>query len=122
MRRKLLIVAGRSERDPRLGAALAAFAERAGVPLLAEPTSGARRGPNAIAHYDALLRAPEWAAAHAPELVLRFGDLPTSKPLRTWLAGLDALQVAFDPESAWQDPAGVVATIVGADPRSRSRR
>ena len=117
MRRKLLIVAGRSERDPRLGAALAAFAERAGVPLLAEPTSGARRGPNAIAHYDALLRAPEWAAAHAPELVLRFGDLPTSKPLRTWLAGLDALQVAFDPESAWQDPAGVVATIVGADAR-----
>jgi 2-succinyl-5-enolpyruvyl-6-hydroxy-3-cyclohexene-1-carboxylate synthase len=115
MRPELLLVAGRLERDPRLGAALAAFAERAGAPLLAEPTSGARRGPNAIAHYDALLRDPEWAAAHTPSLVLRFGDLPTSKPLRTWLAGLDALQVSFDPESAWQDPAGVVGTIVGAD-------
>ena len=60
--------------------------------------------------------------AHAPDLVLRVGDLPTSKPLRTWLAGLDALQIAFDPENAWQDPAGSVGTIVGADPRRRSRR
>jgi 2-succinyl-5-enolpyruvyl-6-hydroxy-3-cyclohexene-1-carboxylate synthase len=114
-----VLVAGRSERDPALGAALAAFAERAAIPLLAEPLSGARRGPAAIAHYDALLRDPEFAAAHAPDLVLRVGDLPTSKPLRRWLAGLqDALQVSFDPEAAWQDPAGAVATIVDADPRA----
>ncbi len=118
MRPKPIVVAGRAERDPRLAATLAAFAERAGAPLLAEPTSGARRGPAAIAHYDALLRDPEWAAAHAPDLVLRVGDLPTSKPLRTWLASLDALQVAFDAEHAWQDPSGVVATIVAADPRA----
>jgi 2-succinyl-5-enolpyruvyl-6-hydroxy-3-cyclohexene-1-carboxylate synthase len=116
-RPRAVVVAGRSERDPRLGASLAAFAERAGVPLLAEPTSGARRGPAAVAHYDALLRDAGWAAAHAPELVLRVGDLPTSKPLRQWLAGLDALQVGFDPEAAWQDPAGAVATIAAADPR-----
>src|SRR3954452_16584213 len=51
-------------------------------------------------------------------MVLRAGDLPTSKPLRTWLSGLDALQIAFDPENAWQDPAGSVATIVNADPRT----
>ncbi len=113
-----MIVAGRSERDPALGAALAAFCERAGYPLLADPLSGARRGPAAVAHYDALLRSAEWGAAHAPDLVLRVGDLPTSKPLRTWLASLDALQVAFDPEAAWQDPAGSVGTIVAADPRA----
>jgi 2-succinyl-5-enolpyruvyl-6-hydroxy-3-cyclohexene-1-carboxylate synthase len=118
-RPRLLLVAGRAERDPRLGPALAAFAERAGAPLLAEPLSGARRGPAAIAHYDALLRDEDWAARHAPELVLRVGDLPTSKPLRTWLARLDgALQVSFDPEAAWLDPAGTVGTVVGADPRT----
>ncbi len=117
-RPRVLIVAGRSERDPRLGAALAAFAEKAGAPLLADPLSGARRGAAAIAHYDALLRNEEWARAHQPELVLRVGDLPTSKPLRAWLAGLDALQVSFDPDGAWQDPAGAVGTIVGADPRT----
>jgi 2-succinyl-5-enolpyruvyl-6-hydroxy-3-cyclohexene-1-carboxylate synthase len=103
--------------EPRVGAVIDAFAERAGVPLLADPLSGARRGVAAVAHYDALLRSSEWAAAHTPELVLRVGDLPTSKPLREWLARSDsALQVAIDGESAWQDPAGVVGTIVAAEP------
>jgi 2-succinyl-5-enolpyruvyl-6-hydroxy-3-cyclohexene-1-carboxylate synthase len=114
-----VLVAGRTERDPAVGQAIAAFAERANIPLLAEPTSGARRGPAAVAHYDALLRDPEWANAHAPDLVLRVGDLPTSKPLRRWLASLpDSLQVQFDPETAWQDPAGAVATIVAIDARA----
>ena len=80
-----VLVAGRAERDPQLGAALAAFAERAAIPLLADPLSGARRGPAAIAHYDALLRDPDWALQ--PQLVIRVGDLPTSKPLRAWLHG-----------------------------------
>jgi len=119
-RPRAVLVAGRAERDPHLGATLAAFAERAGIVLLAEPTSGARRGPAAVAHYDALLRDPAWAAAHRPELVLRVGDLPTSKPLRQWLHGLEetTLQVAFDPENAWQDPTGAVTTLLPADPRA----
>jgi 2-succinyl-5-enolpyruvyl-6-hydroxy-3-cyclohexene-1-carboxylate synthase len=114
---RAVMVAGRSERDPGLGEALATLADQLALPLLAEPLSGARRGRAAIAHYDALLRDPGFAAAHAPDLVLRFGDLPTSKPLRQWLHGLDALQIAFDAESAWQDPAGRVGTIVTTDPR-----
>jgi 2-succinyl-5-enolpyruvyl-6-hydroxy-3-cyclohexene-1-carboxylate synthase len=113
---RVLVVAGRGERDPHLADVVEAFADAAGAPLLADTLSGARRSPNAIAHYDALLRDPSWE--RVPDLVLRVGDLPTSKPLRQWLAGLDALQVAFDPENAWQDPSGVVATIVGADPRT----
>ena len=118
-RPRAVLVAGRAERDPQLGPALAAFAERAAIPLLAEPLSGARRGTAAVAHYDALLRDEAWAAAHRPDLVLRVGDLPTSKPLRQWLHGLgDAVQIGFDPEHAWQDPGGYVSTIVGADPRS----
>jgi 2-succinyl-5-enolpyruvyl-6-hydroxy-3-cyclohexene-1-carboxylate synthase len=116
-RPRAIVVAGRAERDPRLGPALAAFAERAGFPLLAEPTSGARRGTAAVAHYDALLRDPAFGAARAPDLVLRVGDLPTSKPLRRWLHDLDALQIAFDPEAAWQDPGAAVATLLAADPR-----
>ena len=118
-RPRAVLIAGRAERDPMLGAGLAEFAERAAIPLLAEPLSGARRGPAAIAHYDALLRDDGFAGAHVPDLVLRVGDLPTSKPLRQWLHGMrSAVQVAFDPENAWQDPAGAVATIVSADPRA----
>jgi 2-succinyl-5-enolpyruvyl-6-hydroxy-3-cyclohexene-1-carboxylate synthase len=118
-RPRAVIVAGRAERDRDLPTSLAGFADWAAIPLLADPLSGARRGPAAIAHYDALLREPEFAAATAPDLVLRIGDLPTSKPLRAWLHGLDdALQISFDPENAWQDPAGSVATILATDPRT----
>jgi 2-succinyl-5-enolpyruvyl-6-hydroxy-3-cyclohexene-1-carboxylate synthase len=115
-----VIVAGRAERDRRLGAALAAFAERVAIPLLAEPTSGARCGTAAIAHYDALLREPGFGAERPPEVVLRVGDLPTSKPLRRWLHGLgsETLQIALDPENAWQDPAGAATALLPADPRA----
>ena len=112
-----VIVAGRDERHPALPEALARAAERCGYPLLADPLSGARRGGAAVAHYDALLRDEAFAAAHAPDFVLRVGDLPTSKPLRQWLAGqADAAQVRLDPEEGWQDPDGVVETMLVADP------
>jgi 2-succinyl-5-enolpyruvyl-6-hydroxy-3-cyclohexene-1-carboxylate synthase len=112
-----VVVAGREERHRELPAALERFARAAGFPLLADPLSGARRGPAAIAHYDLLLRSERFAAGHRPQLVLRVGDLPTSKPLRTWLAEApDALQLAFDPEGAWQDPDAVVSTLLEADP------
>jgi len=112
-----VLVLGRAEHDPELPAAAQALAHAAGYPLLADTLSGARRGPAAIAHYDALLRDPAFAAAHAPGLVIRVGDLPASKPLREWLAGApDALHVGIDPEDAWQDPAGVLATVLPADP------
>jgi 2-succinyl-5-enolpyruvyl-6-hydroxy-3-cyclohexene-1-carboxylate synthase len=115
---RAVIVAGRDERDPALGEAIAAFAVAAGYPLLADPLSGARRGPNAVAHYDALLRDERLAAELRPQLVLRVGDLPTSKPLRAWLASVDAEQVALDAEGAWHDPAGVVGARIAADPRA----
>ncbi len=91
-------------------AGLAELAAAAGVPLLADPLSGARRGPAAIAHYDLLLRDPGFAAAHAPEVVIRVGVLPTSKPLRQWLANLPlAEQIAVEPDGSWHDPDAVVS-------------
>jgi 2-succinyl-5-enolpyruvyl-6-hydroxy-3-cyclohexene-1-carboxylate synthase len=112
-----VVVAGRYERDTALGRSAAAFCEAAGWPLLADPLSGARRGEAAIAHYDALLRDARFASAQRPDLVLRVGDLPVSKPLRTWLAGLDGvLQVGLDPEGAWQDPASVLTYSLALEP------
>ena len=103
---RLIVVAGAGTPDP---AAVAEYAARAGIPLLADPLSGARRGPAAVAHYDLLLRAPSFTEGRRPDFILRVGDLPTSKPLRAWLAGLaDVAQVAFDPDRTWQDPDSVV--------------
>jgi 2-succinyl-5-enolpyruvyl-6-hydroxy-3-cyclohexene-1-carboxylate synthase len=115
--RRGVLVAGRHERGTPLGHAAARFCELAGWPLLADPMSGARRGDAAIAHYDALLREPRFARGHTPDFVLRVGDLPVSKPLRTWLAGLtDTPQTTLDPEGAWQDPASILSTSLAVEP------
>jgi 2-succinyl-5-enolpyruvyl-6-hydroxy-3-cyclohexene-1-carboxylate synthase len=116
-----VIVAGRHERaepsSSSMGEAAAAFCETASWPLLADPLSGARRGNAAIAHYDALLRDDEFAAVVRPDLVIRIGDLPVSKPLRTWLTGLGEVpQVTLDPEGAWQDPASVLSDSLALEP------
>jgi len=99
-----------------LALAAAALAEATGWPLLADPLSGARTGSHAVAHYDALLRDEAFAAALPPSVVLRVGDLPTSKPLRTWLQGLDAIQVRIDPRGSWQDPAQVTDLVLPHPP------
>jgi 2-succinyl-5-enolpyruvyl-6-hydroxy-3-cyclohexene-1-carboxylate synthase len=88
----------------------------AGWPLLADPLSGARRGEAAVAHYDALLRDRRFAADRRPDLVLRVGDLPTSKPLREWLASLACTQVQLDAEGAWQDPAATLTHSLALEP------
>lgn len=112
-----VVVAGRHERATPLGEAAARFCAATGWPLLADPLSGARRGTAAIAHYDALLRDKRFAAARHPDLVLRVGDLPVSKPLREWLADLaDVRQVTLDPEGAWQDPGSVLSDSLALEP------
>ncbi len=103
---RLLVVAGAGTPDAE---GLVSYAAGTGIPLLADPLSGARRGAAAIAHYDLLLRDREFTEQHRPEFVFRLGDVPTSKPLRAWLASLtDVPQIAFDPHGRWQDPDAVV--------------
>ena len=108
-----LVVAGSAQ--PGLEA-VATTCERLGWPLLADPLSGARCGGAAIAHYDVLLRRDEFAAARRPDLVLRCGDLPTSKPLRAWLdtLGDGVTQLGFDPHGAWQDPGASLQIALAA--------
>jgi len=115
--RRGLVVAGRYERGGPLAEAAAWFCGAARWPLLADPLSGARTSDAAIAHYDHLLRHEPFLTGHRPDVVVRVGDLPVSKPLRNWLAGLhDVPQIAFDLEASWQDPAAVVSCSLALDP------
>jgi 2-succinyl-5-enolpyruvyl-6-hydroxy-3-cyclohexene-1-carboxylate synthase len=115
-----LILAGRQP-DPGLAEPVAALAHRAGYPILAEPTSQLRLGHHdrdlVIWPYDSIARlAP---APLRPELVVRFGDMPTSKALRQWLASLPELrQMVVDPQFGWNEPTLQAETIVRADPRA----
>jgi 2-succinyl-5-enolpyruvyl-6-hydroxy-3-cyclohexene-1-carboxylate synthase len=114
--RRAVFIAGELGDDPRLGRRIAAFAQRSRVPLLADPLSGARSGTSAIAHFDLILRDPGIADSLRPDVVCRLGGLPTSKPLRTWLAGLDqAHHILFADDERWHDPASLVQQrIVGS--------
>jgi 2-succinyl-5-enolpyruvyl-6-hydroxy-3-cyclohexene-1-carboxylate synthase len=86
--------------------AAAHLAAEAGWPLLAEPTSGVRCGDHdrshVIAHYDVLLRIEKFVADNGPGLVLRVGEMPTSKPLRAFVA--ESSQIVLDPHAVWHEP------------------
>ena len=95
------------------GPQTAQWAEAAGWPLFADPLSGARRGGAAIAHYDHLLRGETLK----PDVVVRVGDLPTSKPLRAWLHDLeDVEQILVPATGRWQDPAADVSLVLATLP------
>ncbi len=114
-----VIVAGR-QLDPELREPLAHLARVSGFPILAEPTSQLRCGPHdrsrVIAAYDLLLCDERFARSVVPDLVLRFGAMPTSKPLRTWLAASGASEIVIDPYGGWNEPSNRASAILRADP------
>ena len=114
-----VIIAGRQV-NPELREPLAHLARASGFPILAEPTSQMRCGPhdrsNVVSTYDLLLRDEHFASSVVPELVLRFGELPTSKPLRSWLKASGADQIVVDPNGGWNEPTRQAAALLRADP------
>jgi 2-succinyl-5-enolpyruvyl-6-hydroxy-3-cyclohexene-1-carboxylate synthase len=109
-----VIVCGPCHED--LADAASRLAAEAGWPLLAEPTSGVRCGDHdrshVIAHYDVLLRVEQFAREHAPGLVLRVGDMPTSKPLRAFVA--QSSQIVVDSHGAWHEPTRTAELVLHA--------
>ena len=91
------------------------FAGAAGWPVLADTVSGLRTGPLAVSAYDALLRAPAFADAHRPDLVVRLGAAPTGRAASRWLDH-SVRQVLVDADEAWPDPQRSASERVVADP------
>jgi 2-succinyl-5-enolpyruvyl-6-hydroxy-3-cyclohexene-1-carboxylate synthase len=112
------IVAGSTRYD--VASAACRLSAATGWPLLADVTSGVRCGPHdrshVIAHYDVLLRSRRFVDDHRPDLVIRLGDTPTSKPLRAWLAG--TRQIVIDPDSGWHEPTREAERMVATAPDS----
>ncbi|HEV8639023.1 MAG TPA: 2-succinyl-5-enolpyruvyl-6-hydroxy-3-cyclohexene-1-carboxylic-acid synthase [Chloroflexota bacterium] len=114
-----LIVCGPQD-DPELAPSLAALAGALGYPVLADPLSGVRCGAHdrglVLDAYDAFLRDPGLAGEAAPEVVLRFGAMPTSKPVLLYLQRHPgARQVVVDGDGGWREPTSLAATHVWAD-------
>jgi 2-succinyl-5-enolpyruvyl-6-hydroxy-3-cyclohexene-1-carboxylate synthase len=102
--------------------ALRGLATATGFPVLADPLSGARFGSHVGADpvtvcggYDAYVGGLD----EHPDLVLRFGASPTSKPLRKYLAAAaqeGARQVVVDPAGGWREAEFAATDLVVADP------
>ena len=107
--RRPVLVAGPSSAPDAEGALLAETARRLGLPLLADPLSGARFAdgarqtvpptsePPVCGAYDHYLRDPAVVDALAPDLIVRTGRTPTSATLEAALERWrDAVQVVID--------------------------
>jgi 2-succinyl-5-enolpyruvyl-6-hydroxy-3-cyclohexene-1-carboxylate synthase len=116
-----LLVVGPSDAPGVDPEAVAAFAHASGFPVLADPLSGVRYGglvrtAPVIGGYDAFLGERVREAWPDPDVVLRIGASPTSKPLRTYLAATGASQYVVDPAAGWREAEFTATDLVVADP------
>jgi 2-succinyl-5-enolpyruvyl-6-hydroxy-3-cyclohexene-1-carboxylate synthase len=78
---------------PYLTAATRTWSRLMGWPVLAEPTSNARRPGEALAAGQAVL-ASSWAERHRPEVAIQLGAAPTTRATQAFVASADRLVVA----------------------------
>ncbi len=114
-----LIVCGPGD-DPALPGAVCRLGRVLGYPILADPLSQVRFGPHdrslVIDSYDAMLRLEDVAKTLAPDVILRLGGLPASRPLLRYLqhhAG--ARQVVVDGDNGWTDPNRLASDVLHMD-------
>jgi 2-succinyl-5-enolpyruvyl-6-hydroxy-3-cyclohexene-1-carboxylate synthase len=118
-----VVVCGDGDYDAR---SLVELAGRAGWPVLAEPSSGARHGPAALSAYQYLLAAPEFVRAHQPDLIVSAGRPGLSRPQLAFLRSGPASPGSASPGSArrhvvvaqgpgrWADPQRAATDVAGA--------
>jgi 2-succinyl-5-enolpyruvyl-6-hydroxy-3-cyclohexene-1-carboxylate synthase len=113
-----VLIAG-PQSDPSAVPSMIDLARATGFPVLADPLSGLRTGSHdlgqVIAHYDALAQAG-FLDESSPEVAVRFGALPTSKALNTWLATHPEVAYVVVDDTGWPDPGGTAQTVLRADP------
>jgi 2-succinyl-5-enolpyruvyl-6-hydroxy-3-cyclohexene-1-carboxylate synthase len=121
-----VLVCGDGDYDP---APLLRLAEDAGWPVLAEPSSGARRGSNALSAYPYLLEVPEFLAGHRPDLIVSAGRPGLSRGQIAFLGAAGGrlpaapgggpgpvprhVVIAQGP-GRWADPARTATDVTGA--------
>ena len=112
------IVAGPDEADEELGRAIAALAERLQWPLFADVLSPAASvaSPCHILAGGNLLKSRVWFDAMKPQIVLRFGAIPTAKSFRSALEEEQSIvQWVVDPLGK-RDPTLRAEKMIQADP------
>ena len=99
--------------------AVISLSEALGFPILADPLSQLRSGHSTqtvIENYDAILKTEGIADAFGPELIIRIGGAPVSKPLALYLDKYSHIeQVIVDSGMGWRDPHHSVSEMIYCD-------
>lgn len=117
--RKGLIVCGPLEKDEFLETVIQ-LAEKLNFPVIADPLSQLRSGNHAgeyiIDTYDTFLKNEDAKKALKPEIIIRFGAMPVSKPLTIFMKeNRDVRQVIIDGGGGWRDPGMLSTEMVYCD-------
>src|SRR5262249_28981507 len=68
-------------------------------------------------------RSEGFAERAAPELVLRFGPMPTSKPFLLYLRRYPhCQQIVIDSQASWEEPTQLASEVIQASPESLAWR
>jgi len=115
-----LIIAGPLA-NANLTLPLVRLAEWLGYPILADPLSQLRCGNHnrrqILSSYDAFLRLDSFVARVQPQVVLRFGAMPTSKPVLLYLQRYaDCQHIVVDGQGDWNEPTQLATDVIHADP------
>jgi 2-succinyl-5-enolpyruvyl-6-hydroxy-3-cyclohexene-1-carboxylate synthase len=116
-----LIICGPQD-DPSLADVLTRLAGALGYPILADPLSGLRNGDHdralVLDCYDAFLRDRAFVERFAPDVVLRFGAMPVSKPLLLYLQHHQSCRlIVVDGDGGWNEPTLLASDMIYADAR-----
>ncbi|MGH8866892.1 MAG: 2-succinyl-5-enolpyruvyl-6-hydroxy-3-cyclohexene-1-carboxylic-acid synthase, partial [Actinomycetes bacterium] len=111
--RTLLLV---GDCPPAVGRAAGELAERAGWPLLSEPSGNARASGVAVTTYALLLGVPGFVDAHRPDRVVVVGRPTLGRAVRALLARPDVEVVTVSAGPRWPDPTRSSARVVPALP------
>lgn len=126
--RGVIVCGPRTGGDDTMASAIADLADTLDWPILADPLSGLRYRGSAhtetVDGYDVLLRSEAFVANHQPEVILRFGGLPSSKSLQKFLAvAQPAIEhVLIAGPGSWPDPLYAATRIVRASAEDVARR
>lgn len=112
---KGLIICGEMH-DEAFAKEVIQLAKKLKYPILADPLSQIRSSSDAshiIDCYDTFLKMEDVKAELRPDVIIRFGAMPVSKPLMLFMKGCkDAIHIVVDSGSGWREPAGLPATFI----------
>ena len=115
-----LIIAGPND-NSMLIEPLVRMAQYLGYPILADPLSQMRCSVSQqsmiLTSYDAFLRIDSFIESAQPELIIRFGAIPTSKTLLLYLKRHASTPlVVIDGNDSWEEPTQLASQLIHANP------